>query len=76
MVNKNLMSSIKDLQEAISDFNSCQSTLDESSGSDESYKDLKIQAETTSKKKRKRKQRSGLCREDFLKKQDTKTSPK
>ena len=76
MVNKNLMSSIKDLQEAISDFNSCQSTLDESSASEESCRDLKIPAETTSKKKRKRRQRSEFCREEFLKKQDTKTSPK
>ena len=73
------MDSIRDMKEALSDFNSCQSTLGDSSssGSDEISEDLKNKANTSeSKKKRKRKGKKDYNRSEFLKKQDTKPSPK
>merc|ERR1712105_335156 len=42
LVNKSIRNSIRDMQEVLSDFNSCQSTLDDStSSSNESSDDLK-----------------------------------
>ena len=71
---KSIMSSIKDLQEALSDFNSCQSTVDDSGSSSESCENLKNS--TSARQKRKKKSRNEYSRGDFLKKQDTKISPK
>ena len=73
------MDSIRDMKEALSDFNSCQSTLGDSSstGSDDVSEDLKNTVNTSgSKKKRKRKGKKDYKRGEFLKKQDTKPSPK
>ena len=72
------MDSIKDLQEVLSDFGSCQSTLDNSSSSDEATENLKNGTNVNtsiSKKKRKNKARSEYSREEFLKKQNTQLSP-
>ena len=71
---KSIMSSIKDIQDAISDFNSCQST--EYYSSAESSDDLKItKTSGKGKKAKKRKAKVDYTREDFLKKLDTKPSP-
>ena len=71
---KSIMSSIKDLQEALSDFNSCQPTVDDSGSSSDSCENLKNS--TSARQKRKKKSRNEYSRGDFLKKQDTKISPK
>ena len=75
LASKSLMNSIKDIQEVLSDFKSCNS-----SSSDEALENLKeSDANNTtnmSRQKRKKKARSEYSREDFLKKQDTKVSPK
>ena len=76
-MNKSIMDSIRDMQEVLSDFNSCQSTLDDStSSSNESCDDLKNSKQlNTGRKAKKRKARAEFSRGDFLKKQDTKNSP-
>ena len=72
-----LMNSLKDIQDVLTDFNSCNSTLDSLSSSSEESSDLKNQTnKSPSRRKRKKKPRSDLVRGDFLKKQDTKPSPK
>ena len=75
LTSKSLMNSIKDIQEALSDFKSCNS-----SSSDEALENLKesdaINTTNMSRLKRKKKARSEYSREDFLKKQDTKVSAK
>ena len=63
-----VMSSIKDLQDTLSDFNSCNSTMDSSSCEEAS--------EEADVGKRKRKQKKVLGRDHFLKKQNTQVSPK
>ena len=70
---KSLMNSIKDIHEALSDFNSCQSTVDDSGSSSEYYEDQK---NVSVRQKRKKKSRNEYTRVDFMKKQDTKISPK
>ena len=72
--NRSLMNSIKDIQEVLSDFKSCNSTS-ESSSSEDTSENLKETAACNSRKKRKKKAKSEYCREEFLKKQDTKLSP-
>ena len=74
--NKSLLTSIKDLQEALSDFNSCNSTLDSSASSDctSETHDLKNSNPGFGKKKRKKKSKS-FERGDFLKKPNTQQSP-
>ena len=75
LASKSLMNSIKDLQDVLSDFKSCNS-----SSSDEAPDNLKepdsISTANMSRLKRKKKARSDYSREEFLKKQDTKVSPK
>ena len=66
--NKSVMSSIKDLQDTLSDFNSCNSTLDSSSSEEVS--------EEIDAGKRKKKQGKALGRDYFLKKANTQASPK
>ena len=76
-MSKSIMDSIRDMQEVLSDFNSCQSTLDDStSSSNESSDDLKNPKQSNNgRKAKKRKARAEFSRGDFLKKQDTKLSP-
>ena len=76
LTNKSLMSSIKDMQEVLSDFNSCQSTLGDSTSSTDDLE--KSETVSTSRKKRKKKgfSKFDYSRENFIKKQDTKVSPK
>ena len=69
-----LMSSIKDLQDVLSDFNSCNSTLYSSSSESESP-DLKNKTVSTNRNKRKKKAKTDLVRGDFLKKKNTQASP-
>ena len=75
LVKNSIMSSIKDIKEALSDFNSCQSSLHESCTSSESTDDLKS-SQFVNRKKRRRKTKNEFSRGDFIKKQDTKASPK
>ena len=76
LANRSLMSSIKDLQDVVSDFNPCQSTLEDSTSSTDDLE--KSETISTSRKKRKKKgfPKGDYSREDFTKKQDTKVSPK
>ena len=64
------MSSIKSIQEALLEFNSCNSTLD-SSSSDEMSEPM-----AERKGKRKKKDKKIHNRSEFLKKPNNKTSPK
>ena len=66
--NKSVVSSIKSLQDTLSDFNSCNSTVD-STSSEEAIAE-------TDPGKRKKKQRKVLGRDHFLKKPNTQVSPK
>ena len=70
------VNSIKGMQEGLSDFNSCHSTLDQSSSEDTSdyLKTSSVSSNSVNKKKRKKKT-SVISRDSFLKKQDTKLSP-
>ena len=74
LIKNSLMSSIKDIQEALSDFKSCNSTTEESYSLSESNDDLKNTAAV--RRKRKKRSKNNYSREDFIKKQDTKVSPK
>ena len=77
LTKNSLRNSLKDIQDALTDFNSCNSTLDYLSSSSEESSDLKNETDiSSSRRKRKKKPKSDLVREDFLKKQDTKPSPK
>ena len=75
--NKSLLTSIKDLQEALSDFNSCNSTLDSSASSDcaSDTHDLKNSNPVSLGKKKRKKKSKRFERGDFLKKLNTQQSP-
>ena len=74
--NKSIFTSIKDIQDALSDFNSCNSTL-ESSSDDSSYSDVADSFPLKNAQvKRKKKQKNLPGREEFLKKPNTQVSPK
>ena len=68
------MSNIKDMQDVLSDFNSCNSTIGSSSSDEASASD----ASSTGihNKKRKKKSKTLPGREAFLKKQSSQVSPK
>ena len=71
-----LMSSIKDLTETLSDFNSCNSTLESSSGWEEDTKSEAEKTTPTSRKQiKKRKRRKTPGKKEFLKKANMKVSP-
>ena len=77
LAKNSLMDSIKDIQDALTDFNSCYSTSNLESSSADDNSDLKKETNISpSRRKRKKKAKSALSRGDFLKKQDTKPSPK
>ena len=75
--NKSLLTSIKDMKEALSDFNSCNSTLDSSSSSDcaSETHDLKNSNSVSIGKKKRKKKSKSFERGDFLKKLNTQQSP-
>ena len=79
----NLMASITDLQDQLSEFNSCQELSDSSQGSSEDdtkQEDLLGWNKSTSDKKKDKKRKRKLAltpgKEHFLKKQNTQISPK
>ena len=77
LAKNSLMDSLKDIQDVLTDFNSCYSTSNLESSSADDNSDLKKETNISpSRKKRKKKAKSALSRGDFLKKQDTKPSPK
>ena len=70
--NNTLMASIKDIQDVLSDFNSCNSTLDPSSTSSDEIAAVREEKNG----KRKKKSKKLLNRDQFLKKPNTQISPK
>ena len=78
---KSILSNIADIQDSLSDFNSCvESTNDRTSSSDEAETGKEIiECKTANDKKREKKRKRKLAvtpeKEQFLKKQDLKRSP-
>ena len=73
---KSLLNSIKDLQGAPTDFNSCIESGSSSNESPEVISKISTSSGKKSRKKRKKKSNLEMTRGDFIKRKDTKTIPK